>query len=111
RSFDNNTSYNVSVFRGLDEDAIDLHAAIMVLTTGATYCGVGIGLDLSTEKSADIYQGSSQNLIIPVHAKYTGKPGLGYHIFYAIEYGGTGCTFYGQPGTPALCGMTGLVRY
>jgi hypothetical protein len=94
----NSTSNRISVLRGSDDEPLDATFTAVASSTSNTILACGIGVD-----SVAAFSGSPGNLLtqgtaVPsnLHATYSGFPGIGFHYFQALEYGGSNGTFYGD---------------
>lgn len=108
------TSNQVDVLRGLDEDLVDLKAYLTAVNNNASVNIItAIGLDSTTAKAADCLVGYQYihvaNYYVALHAKYDGLPGLGKHSLTWLEYSAaTGTTtFIGDGGTTIM--QSGLI--
>jgi hypothetical protein len=73
----------------------------------------GIGIDQIISNVAILTGGdnTASGAAIKSNAEYEGYPGYGYHAVNWLEYGGTGCTFYGTNSLAQLyqSGMSGEI--
>ncbi|MDN5006444.1 DUF2793 domain-containing protein, partial [Bradyrhizobium sp. GCM10027634] len=103
------TSYNIAILRGLNEDGVSLTLTAQCQPASATNAAIGIGLDSTTAATGrPNYVQSSATQVLPIYSAYDGYPGLGLHQFNALEYNTStsASTFYGSGGTSYL--QTGL---
>lgn len=99
------TDNQVSVARGLNEDAMYVDVMVSVTNSTATERGafVGIGLDSTSTPTGRWSQASVAGAIRQAQAGYSGLPGIGFHYFAWLEMG-TGSdtlTWYGVGGVKA----------
>lgn len=90
----------VSVLSGLAEGLINAEYWCIASTSSAA-AKSGIGYDTSSAFFG-VTGNTNGSFAIPVPAKYTRIPELGWHYFQAIEYGGTGTAFYGDANAPSV---------
>lgn len=98
----NSASVLVSTVRGLDEDGVTAEYFGIANAASGASAQSGVGLDSTTSKVGTVgftqVTGTSQTII----SKYSGLPGLGYHIIYALEHGTSTntVTWVGDGGQP-----------
>jgi hypothetical protein len=93
---------------GLAEDAIDAVASCWATST-SIQPRVGVGVNSSSANSAQLtpHTGTAGGQRVAI---YRGIPGIGFNSIYAIERGGTGCTFHGDNGlADAVAGIVGTI--
>jgi hypothetical protein len=106
----------VEMFRGQDEDSVDIRGSLTASLTGAQDIAMTVGLD-NTNTTPQGTRQMQNNLGVTGAPSYlhsmtgswVGRPGLGYHNFQLVEYvggaGGTGnVTFYGASNGTGLVG-------
>lgn len=115
RIMNNTTNNRLDFVRGLDDDVASLIVQMQAQSSGATQRTVrcGIGLDSVTSASGDTIDaaGVTSTFFQTLMASYNNKPGLGYHYFAPLEYGGgtDTQTWYGDAGGIVLFGSNGWV--
>jgi hypothetical protein len=109
RSLDNSANNRVNFVIGVDEVLVKFLARLFAENSGASYCAVGIGLDVTNANHAHFLGASKGSTPQWNTAEYRGFPGIGYHFLQLLEYvtGGTG-TFYGDNGLPAVIASGGF---
>lgn len=101
RAADNSSAMRCSFILGVNEEPIvaDYRCGMSTSSSGGQ---VGVGLDSTTalaSGASSAWSGVS-GATTSASALYAGYGGLGFHYASAIEYGGTGMTFYGVTGFP-----------
>lgn len=101
RSTNNATTPGVnqlSVVIGMQEDTYEIvHRGLG--STSSAPGGIGIGVDSVTVNSAQIMNSHFDTTTIKGgSAEWMGSVAPGLHVFSALEYGGTGVSFYGDNG-------------
>jgi hypothetical protein len=100
RSWNNDSANQVEVVVGLSEEPLYLQALLSHYSDPAQYAYCGIGLDATDANSADVSAGgggiAGRFTLQSLFNQYLSP---GYHALNLIEYGDTGCTFYGDNGT------------
>lgn len=104
------TANQVSLVRGLDEDAVEAHVLAFGDNGGANAQSVGIGIDSSTVNSAQIRVVRQSTAIGAMQARYVGLPGIGWRDIRWLEFSvaaGTSTWYGDNNGTGS--GQSGLV--
>lgn len=117
QSPNNVAGMRLQVIRGLDEDAVWLEYAADATTNAAanSFAQIAIGLDSGTVAAAPagrpgiLSKVAATAVRATITAKYSGYPGVGWHILFPIERADNtnAVTFTGAGGT----GLTGKVLY
>ncbi len=115
RQKNNSAANQVEALLCSAEILVDLCEMALAAQSSAQTVTSGIGIDSTTVNSAYFYGCNigPNNDIRQVHSYYTGHPGLGYHKFTELEFGGSGgtTTWYGDANTTILqSGMVGRIR-
>lgn len=112
RPYNNSTANRISFIRGLNEDAAicDFSGALSV-SSGFVNVGVGIGVD-STSSATGIVTLEVGIVNATVRRSvYRRNPGLGWHFFQALEFGGANTTFYGDGNGIFITGLTAVLPW
>lgn len=98
RSANNNTAIRLEIIRGLNEDAVQISnlAASQSSAGATTSCGIGLDSTSSPTGASPLLGGGGVAYYQSGTAAYDGFPGLGYHYFQSLEYGGTSASFFGN---------------
>jgi len=111
RSANNSTANRVEIIRGLNEDAVMLELLSSSQSSAGATTSAGIGLDSTTAPTgaSPLLGGGGVAYYQSGTAAYDGFPGLGYHCFQALEYGGTSASFFGNNSPFQSCALYGNV--
>lgn len=92
---------------------VEINALWSNSTGAASNAWTGVGVDSATTPSSTNSVGgsSANNNVIANKANYVNSPGIGYHYFAWLEYGGGTATWYGTGGASdrIQAGMSGMV--
>lgn len=105
RQVQGSTTYQVSMVRGVDEDAAGLtykaHCNNSTATVRAVQIGIGVDSTTAFSGLSGNDNASNSNTAIP-QCEYVGMPGLGYHYLALLERGAgvDTQTWYGDAGAP-----------
>lgn len=111
RPWNNSTANRFGCVLGQPEAVVSV-AGNGISSSNTSITIAGVGLDSTTVNSADVNTpGAASGYLTHQNFCYLGYPGIGYHYFQMLEYGGTGATFYGDAGaTNYQSGMIGEVQ-
>lgn len=105
RVMNNNNANRLQFVIGVNEEFVE--AIVSSISSHTTFKAIvnGIGLDITTTNartSGGLGFTDTSGTGAMAHAYYRGAPGIGYHSLYALEYGTTGESWYGDAGNPSL---------
>jgi hypothetical protein len=102
REANGSTTMIVEYVTGQDENTIDaVYYGIGQTTSQAARVGVGYdATNAIAPNSITATNAAATRITIP--ALFRGRAGLGYHFVAALEYGGSGVTYYGDFGSPGV---------
>ena len=106
RSVNANANIRHNFVRGLAEDAV--RASWQVGASSTTVNSfAGIGLDVANALAVDCIAGiaGASNSCNQLRAEYASYTAIGWHFLQAIEYGGTGTTYYGTDTSQQVNGL------
>lgn len=99
RSWNNSTANRVTFMRGFNETPVIFEFTGLLSQTGSVAGGIGIGLGSTTVNSAYVYTYGIPTFTVPIVARYSDMPALGYNYLQLLEYAtGATVTFYGDVG-------------
>lgn len=108
RSLNADNAYRCQFVRGLSAEAVSADARFN--TTGSSAAGlVGVGLDRTNGNDAqtlvEVSHGSDLQVVGNTHARYVGRPAIGYHYLQLVEKVRAGTITFRADFTPGV-GMT-----
>ena len=115
RAMNNSTANRLQFVIGVDEVFITAHMTqTLSSNTGTVTAYISIGLDSTSAKAANVlgsFAATTAGERTPMHAIYTGAPGIGFHYLQALEYGATNLFFHGDFGGSLFnSGIQGVIH-
>lgn len=114
RRANNNTANQLEYVTGAAETFVEANVSMLASHTASTNVAVGIGVDSATVNSAPFHGATAVSTsVLPITARYSGMPGIGYHFLAQLEYStasGT-TTWYGDAGNATIfqTGISGTI--